>query len=78
MGLKDYLKEGGEVLGSPFDGKVKNRSDFDSTTAKRLGYMDADEFWTDKGYRRATTEDYARLREGNEALQDHIDQQHGK
>lgn len=78
MGLKEFLKEGKEVLGSEYDGKVKNLSDFDNTTAKRLGYMDEEDFWTEKGYQRATSVDYDRLQEGNEALQKHRDEQNEK
>ena len=57
-----FLFGGGEVTGSDYDGKVGNLTDMDDRSAKRLGYADRDGYWTDRGYHRATSEDYDRLR----------------
>ena len=61
MGLLDFLFGGGDVVGSDYDGKVGNLTDMDGASAKRHGYADEDGYWTDRGYQRATSEDYDRL-----------------
>lgn len=61
MGLKDWLQAGHAVLGSPFDNNVKNLFDLNQRAAQRLGYLDSDGYVTDKGWQRATSQDYQTL-----------------
>jgi hypothetical protein len=61
MGLRDFLKNGGEVVGSQYDGKVENLLDMSIESATKQGYSDKDGYWTDLGYQRATTKDYEDL-----------------
>lgn len=57
MGLNKFLKEGQSVVGSKFDGKVRNMKDMTESAQKRHGYLGSDGFWTDKGWNRATSAD---------------------
>jgi len=61
MGLRKLLDAGLMVMGSPHDGRVKNLADMSSTSLKRQGYADENGNWTDRGFDRATTKDYADL-----------------
>lgn len=69
MSLRKKLDEGQMVVGSLFDGKIRNLSDMDEGHARRYGYMDEGGFWTDRGYDRATSTDYDRLDRAREAFQ---------
>lgn len=59
--LTQLLDGGGMVAGSRFDGAVMDLVGMDPAAAKRHGYMDADGYWTDRGYDRATSADWNRF-----------------
>ncbi|PZR49626.1 hypothetical protein [Paraburkholderia fungorum] len=59
--LTHLLDSGEMVAGSRFDGAVMNLVGMDPAAAKRHGYMDADGYWTDRGYDRATSADWDRF-----------------
>ena len=61
MSLKKHLDAGKMVIGSPFDNKVKPLGSMSITSQKQQGYMDQNENWTDRGYDRATSQDYKKL-----------------
>lgn len=71
MGLKDFLAAGLSVVGSKYDGKVRNMKDMSESAQKRHGYLGSDGFWTDKGWDRATSVDMDAMAKANLAVQKH-------
>ncbi|MQR00958.1 hypothetical protein [Glaciimonas soli] len=67
MGLRKLLDAGLLVMGSRHDGQVKNLADMSSTSLKRQGYADENGNWTDRGFDRATTKDYAVLEKSRQS-----------
>lgn len=67
MGLKKFLAEGLSVVGSKFDGKIRNMKDMTESSQKRHGYLGSDGFWTDKGWNRATSADLDAMAKANRA-----------
>lgn len=61
MSLKRFLDAGMLVAGSVFDSRVKPLGSISVASQKRLGYADKNGNWTDRGFDRATTKDYAAL-----------------
>lgn len=67
MGLKDLLDSGRMVVGSEYDNKVKPLGEMSEAAQKRNGYADANGSWTDRGYDRATSQDYDNLEKSRQA-----------
>jgi hypothetical protein len=61
VSLKKHLDAGKLVIGSAFDGKVKPLGSISLAVQKRLGYMDKNEYLTDRGFDRLTTKDDNKL-----------------
>lgn len=57
MGLLSLLAAGLDVIGSEYDGQVKDLKDISEPAQKRLGYLDADGCRTEKGWSRMTSAD---------------------
>jgi hypothetical protein len=47
----------------------KNLTDMNNASQRRHGYTTPDGSWTDKGYDRATNEDFKRLEEANKVVE---------
>ena len=70
MGIGELISKGLMIAGSALDGKVGNLSDMDDRSAKRLGYMDKQGYWTEKGENRATQADWDRMEDACRARRD--------
>ncbi|PWF44006.1 hypothetical protein [Massilia glaciei] len=57
MSLKKLLDAGQWVPGTKFDAKIKPLGEMSEAAQRRLGYTDADGYWTERGVNRATTRD---------------------
>lgn len=60
MKLCNLLDRDLSVVGTTFD-TLKPLSDMHESAAKRLGYMNRDGYWTERGYNRATSADWDRF-----------------
>lgn len=69
MSLKKQLDAGIPVVGSKFDGKIKPLGAISDAAQKRHGYADVKGYWTDRGYNRATSADFANLEKSRVARQ---------
>jgi len=70
MGIKQWLDSGRVVVGSEFDGKVKPLGEMSQAAQQRNGYADRNGYWTDRGYDRATSNDYENLEKSRLARQE--------
>lgn len=61
MKLSDFLDAGNMVLNSPFDKKLKPLGEMSLAAQRRHGYIDEDEYWTERGFNRATSSDITKL-----------------
>jgi hypothetical protein len=60
-GLTEFLDAGGRVNGSQYDKRITPLIDMSEAAKKRWGYADADGYWTDRAWDRATSADYQKL-----------------
>lgn len=68
MGLREWLDAGRMVVGSAFDNnKIKSLGEMSERSQRREGYADENGNWTDRGYDRAKSEDYANLEKSRRA-----------
>jgi hypothetical protein len=58
--LKALLDAGLSVIGTKYD-KKPGMADMSQAAQKRHGYVGADEFWTERGWNRATTADHDKM-----------------
>lgn len=66
MKLKDLLDAGLSVIGTKFD-KKPGMAEMSQAAQKRHGYLGADEFWTERGWNRATTSDHNKIDKSTKA-----------
>jgi hypothetical protein len=67
MGLREWLDAGRMVVGSVFDNKIKPLGEMSERAQRREGYTDENGNWTDRGYDRGTSKDYANLERSRRA-----------